>query len=105
MSAFAGLILACESAGGTVDQETVPHAARSATLELLVLLDQIWALLDAPFLFQVEQLAALVPVDRHLLQHLAERRVEIGEAHADGPKLRILGRKRHFIVGPFGVAA
>src|SRR6185369_17158039 len=79
--------------------------ATSAVLQLVVHLLEKRVLLDAPLLLELEQLAALVPLDAGLLEELAERRRQVGLADADRPELRVLARQRHFVAVPFRIAA
>src|SRR6266404_2063757 len=76
-----------------------------ALLVFLVHFDEERARLDAPLLFECEELAALVPVDRDGPHVIAPRSLELGKRDGDRPGLLVLRLERHLVIRPFRVAA
>src|SRR6266446_6172357 len=87
------------------NQSATSSMRGSALLVFLVHLGEERARFDAPFLFEREELAALVPVDRDGAHVIAPRPLELGKRDGDRPGLLVLGPERHLVIRPFGVAA
>src|SRR5713226_7730796 len=86
------------------NQPATASIAGDALLVFRVHLDEEGALLDAPFLLQRQQLAALVPIKRDAAHEIAPWPLEIGQRDGDRPGLLVLGLQRHLVIHPFRVA-